>query len=114
MIVEERIYTLHVGMLPKFMEDYEREGLPILKRHLGSEFGFFITEVGTQHQIVHIWAYENYTDFEQRRAALAADPALAIYRARNHPRVMLQETRIMRPAPYFEPIMKAMLKQSKV
>ena len=34
MIVEERMYTLHVGKVPEFMEVYEREGLPILKAML--------------------------------------------------------------------------------
>ena len=110
MIVEERMYTLHVGKVPEFMELYEREALPILRRHLGTQFGFFINEIGTQNLIVHLWAYENYGDMEKRRAALAADPAWPAYRMKNQPRIQHQETRLMRPPAYFEPILKAMLK----
>jgi hypothetical protein len=57
MIVEERMYTLYVGKVPEFMEVYEREGLPILKKHLGHQVGFYINEVGPQNLIVHLWAF---------------------------------------------------------
>jgi len=109
-IVEERMYTLQVGKVPAFMEVYEREALPILRRHLGTQFGFFINEVGAQNLIVHLWAFENFDDREKRRAALAADPAWPAYRAKNQPLIVSQETRIMRPPAFFEPLLKKMLK----
>ena len=110
MIVEERMYTLHVGKAREFMEVYEREALPILRRYLGTQFGCFMNEVGPQNLFVHLWAFENYDDMEKRRAALATDPAWPAYRAKNQPRILSQETRIMRPPAFFEPILKAMLK----
>ena len=113
MIVEERMYTLHVGKMQEFMEVYEREALPILRRHLGNGFGFFINEIGAQNLIVDLWAFENFEDREKRRAALAADPGWPAYHAKNLPRIMSQETRIMRPPAFFEPILKAMLKGGK-
>ena len=114
MIVEERMYTLHVGKVPEFMETYEREGLPLLRRYLGNPYGFFINEVGPQNLIVHLWAFESFEDREKRRAALAADPAWPAYRAKNQPRIMSQETRVMRPPAFFQPILKAMLNASKL
>ncbi|MBI4193847.1 MAG: NIPSNAP family protein [Betaproteobacteria bacterium] len=113
MIVEERMYTLHVGKVPEFMEVYEREGLPILKRHLGDLFGFFVNEVGPQNLIMHLWAYESFEEREKRRAALAADPARPAYRAKNQPRIQSQETRIMRPPAFFERVLRAMLKAAR-
>lgn len=110
MIIEERMYTLYVGKVPEFMEAYEREALPILRRHLGHLFGFFINEVGPQNLLVHLWAFEDYADRERRRAALAADPAWPAYRAKAQPKILLQKTRIMRPPPFFEATLKAMLK----
>ena len=110
MILEERMYTLHVHKVPEFLEIYEREGLPIITRHLGNMFGFFISEVGMQNMIVHIWAYENWEDREKRRKALFSDPAWLAYRVKNEEKIMIQETRIMRPAPFFEPLLRAMLK----
>lgn len=113
MIVEERMYTLHVGKMPEFMETYEREGLPMLRRHLGGMVGFFINEVGPQNLIVHLWAFENFEDRERRRAALEADPAWPAYRTKNQQRILSMETRIMRPPAFFEPILRAMLKAGK-
>lgn len=113
MIVEERMYTLHVGKLREFMETYEREGLPMLRRHLGGMVGFYINEVGPQNLIVHLWAFETFEDREKRRAALEADPAWPAYCAKNQPRILYMETRVMRPPAFFEPILRAMLKAGK-
>jgi hypothetical protein len=110
MIVEERMYTLYVGKVPEFMEVYEREGLPILKKHLGHQVGFYINEVGPQNLIVHLWAFESFEDREKRRAALVADPGWPGYRAKNQPRILSQETRIMKPPAFFERTLRAMLK----
>jgi hypothetical protein len=56
------MYTLYVGKVPEFMEVYEREGLPILKKHLSHPVGFYINEVGPQNLIVHLWAFESFED----------------------------------------------------
>lgn len=45
--------------------------------------------------------------------ALAADPAWPAYRAKNQPRIQSQETRIMRPPAFFEPVLRAMLKAGR-
>ena len=109
-IVEERMYTLQVGKVPEFMAVYEREGLPYLRKHLGNMVGFFINEVGPQNLIVHLWAYDSFAERDKRRAALAADPGFAAIRPKIQPWIMSQETRIMRPAAFFEPVLKNMLK----
>ena len=110
MIVEERMYTLHVGKLRQFLETYEHDGLPVLRRHLGNLYGFFVNEVGPQNLIVHLWAFENFEDRSKRRAALAEDPAFATFRTKNHANILSQETRIMVPSAFFEPVLMAMLK----
>ena len=110
MIVEERIYTLHVHKVPAFLEIYEREALPVITRHLGNMVGFYITEVGMQNMIVHIWAYEDWEDREKRRKALFDDPAWHAYRVKNSEKIITQDTRIMRPSGFFEPLLRAMIK----
>jgi hypothetical protein len=113
MIVEERMYTMHVHKVPEFLALYEREGLPIAKKHLGNLVGFYINEVGTQNMIVHMWAYDSYDDRERRRAALMGDPAWEAYRVKNEPHIVHQETRIMRPTTFFEPMLRAMLEAAR-
>ena len=72
MIVDHRTYELQPGRLRDFLALYEKEGLPVQKKHLGNLVGFFTTEVGNVNEIVHIWGYEDL-------AAMAADPAWQAY-----------------------------------
>jgi hypothetical protein len=79
MIVDHRTYELQPGRLRDFLALYEKEGLPVQKKHLGNLVGFFTTEVGNVNEIVHIWGYEDLADRTKRRAAMAADPAWQAY-----------------------------------
>jgi hypothetical protein len=79
MIVDHRTYKLQPGRLRDFLALYEKEGLPVQKKHLGNLVGFFTTEVGNVNEIVHIWGYEDLADRTKRRAAMAADPAWQAY-----------------------------------
>ena len=74
MILEHRLYTLKPGTMPKWVDKYGREGLPIQKRHLGTFLGVYVTELGKLHTILLMWSYDSLADRERRRAAMAADP----------------------------------------
>jgi hypothetical protein len=98
MIVEERIYTLHPGTAPDYLAAYEREGFAVQKGHLGNLVGYFSTEIGPLNQIVHMWAYRDLKEREERRARLAADPQWKVYREKVRPFLNLQENKILVPA----------------
>lgn len=83
MIVDLRTYTMVPGRLAAFLEIYEKEGLPIQEKHLGKPIGFFVTEVGTLNQVVHLWGYESQGDRERRRNGMEADPAWIAYRKKS-------------------------------
>ena len=83
MILDLRTYTMVPGRLGAFLKLYEAEGLPIQLRHLGKPIGYFVTEVGTLNQVVHLWGYESMADRERRRTAMEADPAWAAYRKKS-------------------------------
>ena len=101
MILDERTYTLHVGRLPEFLAAYEAEGYAVQTKHLGKPFGYFVTEVGTINQIVHMWAYESMADREQRRAAMQADPAWQAWIKKAAPFFSHQENRILKNVSFF-------------
>lgn len=103
MIVDERSYTLVPGKLKEWQALYEQEGLPVQSRILGNLLGFFVTEIGTINQIVHLWGYENFAERERRRAQLGADPAWQAYLAKAAPMMQKMENRILVPLP-FSPI----------
>ncbi len=100
MIVEERTYTAQVGRVKEWVDYYGEHGFPVQQRHLGRCLGFFTTEIGTLHQIVHLWAYDNLAHRETARAKMAQDPEWHKFVA-GQPKVLLaQETRIMSPTSF--------------
>lgn len=82
MILDHRTYVLHPGKLREFLTLYEAEGFPVQSKHLGKPFAWFTTEVGNVNEIIHIWAYEDLSDRQKRRAAMQADPAWQAYLAK--------------------------------
>ncbi len=100
MIVEQRTYTLQIGAVPKYLELYKAEGLAIQRSILGRMVGYFSTDMGTLHQIVHMWAYKDYAEREQRRATLNANPEWQAYARKVRELQISQKNKILIPAPF--------------
>lgn len=107
MLVEQRTYTTHPGKIRDYLALYEAEGLPIQRRLLGRMVGYYRTEFGALNQAVHLWAYTDLNEREQRRAALLADPDFQAYVRKMMPLLVSQESRILVPAPFFTPTWQA-------
>lgn len=102
MLVEERTYTTLPGKWREYLALFEAEGLAIQHRILGRMVGYYTSEIGGLNQIVHLWAYRDLNERAERRAVLLADPGFKAYVAKMLPLLQKQETRILRPAPFFE------------
>ena len=100
MVVEERIYTLHVGKVPEYMRVYEEEGLAIQTRILPRMVGYFSTEFGPLNQVAHLWAYDSLEERTQKRAELGADDGWKAYLAKIRPLIVSQESKLLVPAPF--------------
>jgi hypothetical protein len=74
--VEMRVYRSYPGVLDRFLELYEAEGLPIQIKHLGNCIGYFRSLDGRVDEVAHLWGYSDLNDRSKRRAALFSDPAL--------------------------------------
>jgi hypothetical protein len=103
MIVEERIYTLHIGQVPTYLKLYEAEGLAVQTRILGNLLGYYQVEFGPQNQIVHLWSYPDLADRTIRRKALAGDSDWQAYVKKIRPLVRYQENKLLIPAPFMQP-----------
>ena len=103
MIVEERIYTLHIGKVPEYLKLYEAEGLAVQTRILGNLLGYYQVEFGPQNQIVHLWSYSDLTDRTVRRKALVSDSDWQTYVKKIRPLVRYQENKLLIPAPFMQP-----------
>ncbi len=103
MIVEERIYTLHIGKQGEYLALYEKEGMAVQKRILGMMLGFYTTEAGPLNQIIHMWGYESFEDRLRRRKELFANAEWMAYIGKIRPLIVNQKNKILIPAPFFTP-----------
>ncbi|MFG1206885.1 NIPSNAP family protein [Xanthobacter flavus] len=104
MIVEERIYVLNTWVdVNEYLAIYEEEGLSVQRPILGGLLGYFLTEIGTMNQLVHLWAYASLDDRERRRGELAANAQWQGCLRKIRPMIMTMENRIMYPVS-FSPI----------
>ena len=105
MLIDMRTYTMVPGRLKAFLDLYEAEGLPVQRRHLPKLVGYFVSDIGPQNQVVHLWGYASMAEREQKRAALEADPDWVAYRMKSAASgsVQHQENKILKSAS-FSPI----------
>jgi len=113
MYVEERIYTMHVGKVAEYFRLYESEGMAVQLRHLPHMVGYYVTEIGPQNLVVHLWGYDDLNQRERCRAAMNADPAWQAYVVKIRPLMITQDTRVMKCAPFFKARLKKMLAAAK-
>jgi hypothetical protein len=100
MILEERIYVIKPDGFETFLDLYRTEGMEVQLRHLPRLVGYFVTEIGVQFQVTHMWGYEDLAERDRCRAAMKADPEWQAYVKKVRPLFASQETRILRPMPW--------------
>lgn len=103
MIVEQRVYTVIPGKVPKLLQSYESMGYPIAKQKLGKMLGYFYSEVGALNRIVHMYGYESFEQRLAKRAEIAQDPEWQAYVTKARAMITAQENTILIPAK-FSPI----------
>ncbi|MDM0066818.1 NIPSNAP family protein [Variovorax sp. J31P207] len=95
-IIDHRIYTIALRKMPEFLDVFNRLAMPVLMETLGHPLGFYTSLVGPQNQFVHLWAYDDLADYEQRSRARDAHPAFPAYLAASGHLITAQETRLIR------------------
>jgi hypothetical protein len=94
-IVDERTYHIRPGYLKEWLDNYEKYGLQPQLRIQGNLIGFFTTEVGELHSVVHMWGYESMAERERLRKILYADPEWLHYIDINTKLIARMENRIL-------------------
>jgi hypothetical protein len=84
--------------MPEFLDVFNRLAMPVLLQTLGHPIGFWTSVVGPQNQFVHLWAYADMADYEDRSRARDAHPAFPDYLAASGHLIVSQETRLIRAA----------------
>ena len=97
MIIDERTYRIVPGKVDEYLANYEKNGLPLHRMHIGEPIGWFVVVEGGLNQVVHWWGYRSMAEREDKRAALYSDPDWNAYRSHGGELVQYQENRILRP-----------------
>jgi hypothetical protein len=102
MIVDLRIYTCKPNRMAEFVALYKEHAWPLQQKYLGRCLGWYTTLEGPLNRVVHMWGYENQGDREERRAAMAADPAWGTYLKKAAELGVLDnmENRILKPTDF--------------
>ena len=100
MIVDIRTYTLIPRKLAKYLEIFEKHGLPVMKRHALELMGYYVSVIGPLNQVVHLWRYDSLADMESKRTAGDADPAWGEFLALTEGMILAQDDKVMRPASF--------------
>ncbi len=101
-VIDKRTYYAQPGKLGEFFKIYEQHGMALQVGHLGRCLGFYQSDIGPQHRIVHLWAYADLADRQRRRDAMAADPAWQAYLAKSAHLFTHQENEILKPVPFWK------------
>jgi hypothetical protein len=103
MIYEMRTYQLKVGVLPRYLEQFGRVGLPIVQRYC-KLVGYWSTESGRLNRVIHIWAFDSVEQRREARERWWQDPEwMEGYLPLALPLVESQESVLLAAAP-FSPI----------
>ena len=65
-LYEKRTYQVTVGKMPQAVKLYEERAWPTMQAEGFSDYlvGYFISDTGPLHQLIHIWRFED--DAERR------------------------------------------------
>jgi hypothetical protein len=100
MIVDIRTYTLVPRKTARYLDLFESQALPVMKRHGLDLMGYYVSYIGPLNQVVHLWRYDSLADMERKRAARDADPAWSEFLALTEGMISAQDNKIMRPASF--------------
>jgi hypothetical protein len=95
-IVDLRIYTMRQGGVPEFLRLAKEIVVPVQLRHIGPPVAYYVTEIGPQQEVMHLWGYDDLGDMETRRKARNCDPDWPQYAVASDGLITKQDTSILR------------------
>ena len=104
MLIEHRTYTMYPGKTATYLSHLTNEGLAIQLEYLPNPIGYYVTELGTLNQIIHMWGYESLDDRLQRRTRLKQDERWQAYVGKILPLIHHQESKILMPTSFHTPV----------
>ena len=95
MIYDHRTYTLVTRKLKPYLKLFEENALPVMQENGMVLERYFVTQIGSLNEVVHIWRYESLAALEQIRIRRDADPRWPDYLERSEGMVLMQQNKIV-------------------
>tara|TARA_R110000868_G_scaffold43803_1_gene146933 strand:- start:351 stop:1058 length:708 start_codon:yes stop_codon:yes gene_type:complete len=99
MIFERRAYTMEPGHVPAFDKAQTDRGFDLVKSYMDRLVGYFSTRSGPADQVVHLYRYDSFEDWNTRLRGLYAVPELTPYFVNTRKIVRRQVTGFLEPLP---------------
>ncbi len=101
-IYEKRTYSIRVGQMPEILKLYSEEAYPVLESEgfTTSLVGYFVSDTGRLHQLIHIWRFENDEARREFWARLYASEKFMAVAAKLRPLIDTQEVQLLTSAPW--------------
>ena len=101
-LYEMRTYNVYVGRMAEVVKLYGDEGWPALENggfsaKLG---GYFTSDVGTLHQLVHLWKFDDDADRRNHWGTLFQDDAFMSFATQLRPLLSNQTVQLLNEAPW--------------
>ncbi len=94
-LVDRRIYTIALRKMSEFLDVFDRLAMPILLQTLGNPIGIYISHIGPLNQVVHLWAYKDLTDYQERCHRRDTHPDFPAYLQASGHLIVAQENRLL-------------------
>lgn len=101
-IYERRTYSVIVGQMQEVIRVYSEVGYPMFEAGGFSNklVGYFISDTGPLHQLIHIWRFDDDTDRRDFWKRLYSHPDFAGFAKQIRPLLHAQEIQLMVSAPW--------------
>jgi hypothetical protein len=94
-LVDHRIYTIAPRKMPEFLDVFDRLAMPILLETLSNPIGIYTSHVGPLNQVVHLWAYKDLADYQERCHRRDTHPDFPAYLQASGHLIVAQENRLL-------------------
>ena len=101
-VYEKRTYSITVGQMSEVVRLYTDEGWPALEvGGFGKNLiGYFISDTGQLHQLIHLWRFESDNDRRDFWKRLFANEEFMAFAAQIRPLIQTQEVQLLVSAPW--------------
>ena len=102
MLYEKRTYDIVVGQMPEVVRLYQNEAWPIMERDGFADncVGYFISDTGPLHQLIHIWRFADDAARRDYWERLYGNTEFMTFAGQVRQLIKTQNVQLLRSAPW--------------